>query len=110
MFEKTSDEVIVTVEFEDGTRKTKILHTINGEWNTRSKIVKFKVIAWQPLPEPYRPSEELGEPKTNADRIRSMSDKELAKFLIEQEEDAEKGEVWENTAACLGWLQSETEE
>lgn len=34
------------------------------------------VIAWQPLPEPYLPPV-----MTNADRIRNMTDEELAKFI-----------------------------
>lgn len=54
MPEKISDDVNVTVEFEDGTRKTKTMHTIDGRWKTDINIVKFKVIAWQPLPNPYK--------------------------------------------------------
>lgn len=54
MFEKISDEVNATVEFEDGTRKTMTLHTNDGKWNTNNRIVKFNVIAWQPLPEPFK--------------------------------------------------------
>ncbi len=54
MFEKISDDVNVTVEFENGERKTKTLHTVDGKWNGGQRGVKFKVIAWQPLPEPYR--------------------------------------------------------
>lgn len=57
MFEKISDDVNVTVEFEDGTRKTMTLHTNDGKWNTNNRIVKFNVIAWQPLPEPFKESE-----------------------------------------------------
>ena len=53
MFEKISDDVNVTVEFENGTRKTKTLHTVDGKWNGGQRGVKFKVIAWQPLPEEY---------------------------------------------------------
>lgn len=53
MFEKTSDDVNVTVECEDGTRRTRTLHTIDGEWREVYRGVKFKVIAWQPLPESY---------------------------------------------------------
>lgn len=52
MFEKISDEVNVTVEFEDGKRKVMTLHTCDGKWKSDIQIVKFKVIAWQPLPEP----------------------------------------------------------
>lgn len=57
MFEKISDDVNVTVEFEDGTRKTMTLHTNDGKWNTNNRIVKFNVIAWQPLPEQYKESD-----------------------------------------------------
>lgn len=52
MFEKISDNVNVTVEFENGQRKTMTLHTVDGKWKQDS-IVKFDVVAWQPLPEPF---------------------------------------------------------
>ena len=54
MPEKISDDVNVIIEFEDGTRKTKTMHTIDGKWKKDINIIKFKVIAWQPLPEPYK--------------------------------------------------------
>lgn len=54
MFEKDSDDVNVTVEFEDGTRKTRTAHTLDGRWNIEKGYLKRKVIAWQPLPEPYK--------------------------------------------------------
>lgn len=57
MFEKISDDVNATVEFEDGTRKTMTLHTNDGKWNTNNRIVKFNVIAWQPLPKPFQKGE-----------------------------------------------------
>lgn len=54
MFEKMSDEVIVTCEYGDGTRVTKTTKTIDGEWLIETKsIFKLKVLFWQPLPEPY---------------------------------------------------------
>lgn len=55
MFEKKSGDVNVTVEFGDGTRKTMTSHTRDGIWRCEKeyKIVKLKVIAWMPLPEPY---------------------------------------------------------
>ena len=53
MFEKISDDVNVTVEFENGKRKTKTLHTIDGKWSEGNRGVKFKVIAWKPLPDEY---------------------------------------------------------
>lgn len=54
MFEKMSDNVNATVEFEDGKRTTKTLCTVDGKWNKGDRGIKFKVIAWQPLPEPCR--------------------------------------------------------
>lgn len=55
MFEKRSDEVIVTCEYGDGTRVTNTSRTIDGKWSIETKsIVKLKVLFWQPLPEPYR--------------------------------------------------------
>ena len=53
IFKKISDDVNVTVEFEDGTRTTMTMHTIDGKWKQDFSIVKKEVIAWQPLPEPY---------------------------------------------------------
>lgn len=64
MFEKTSDDVNVTVEFEDGKRKAKTLHTIDGKWNGGNRGVKFQVIAWQSLPLEYKGhSAESGDSK-----------------------------------------------
>lgn len=53
MFEKISDDVNVTVKYENGTVKTMTTHTIDGKWKIDS-IVKCEVIAWQPLPQPYK--------------------------------------------------------
>lgn len=77
MFEKTSDEVLVTISDVGGKGTTRTAHTLDGKWSC--DLLKwnasYKVIAWMPLPEPYRGE----EPKqTNADRIRSMTDEELA--------------------------------
>lgn len=57
MFEKMSDNVNVTVEFEDGTRKTMKGYTVDGKWKPDT-AVKCKVIAWRPLPKPYQPEGE----------------------------------------------------
>lgn len=53
MFEKRSNDVNVTIEFDDGSRITQTLYTIDGEWKRETNI-KYKVIAWRPLPEPYK--------------------------------------------------------
>ena len=44
---------------------------------------------------------------TNADRIRNMSDKELAEFLITFKNTF--GEEYEGEASCMDWLKSEAE-
>lgn len=56
MWERHSDEVNVTYELEDGTRKATTSYTLDGVWKLEkeSKVVKKKVVAWQPLPEPYK--------------------------------------------------------
>lgn len=45
--------------------------------------------------------------KTNADRIRNMSDEELAEFLITFKNTF--GEEYEGEASCMDWLQSKAE-
>lgn len=52
MFEKISDNVSVTVEYENGTRITQVAHTTDGKWTVER--VGNKVVAWQPLPEPFK--------------------------------------------------------
>lgn len=60
MWEKQSDEVIVTELFEDGTTRTDTACTHDGEWYVKAKTVKRKIIAWMPLPEPYKEGEQNG--------------------------------------------------
>ena len=59
------------------------------------------------------------KPQTNADRIRSMSDEELAEFIEQVSTDSmdtisfgtkEYEESWEHKETALKWLQSEVEE
>lgn len=45
--------------------------------------------------------------QTNADRIKNMSDEELAEFLITFKNTF--GEEYEGEASCMDWLQSEVE-
>ena len=46
--------------------------------------------------------------QTNADRIRSMTDEELADFIINF--DNLFGDEYEGEQSCLSWLQKESEE
>ena len=57
--------------------------------------------------------------QTNADRIRSFSDEELAEFIEQVSTDSmetisfgtkEYEEIWEHKETALQWLQSEVEE
>ena len=57
--------------------------------------------------------------QTNADRIRSMSDEELAEFIEQVSTDSmetisfgtkEYEEIWEHKETALQWLRSEVEE
>lgn len=54
MFEKISHDVLATVENEKGNMHVILAHTIDGKWGGNIQIRKLKVIAWMPLPEPYR--------------------------------------------------------
>ena len=56
MFEVKSDAVNVTIEFDDGTKKTESSYTLDGRWKCEKErsFVKKKVVAWMPLPEPYQ--------------------------------------------------------
>lgn len=40
------------------------------------------VDAWMPLPDPYRVADDITRNHTNADRIRSMTDEELANIIL----------------------------
>ena len=56
MFERRSDNVNVTIEFKDGKRKAETSYTIDGKWKCEKeyRMTNPKVLAWQPLPEPYK--------------------------------------------------------
>ena len=51
---KESDRVLVTAEFEDGSRVIEAAYTADGEWRTGHHFEEVKVIAWMPFPKPYR--------------------------------------------------------
>lgn len=55
MFEKVSDVVNVTVVDKKGNATTTYAHTTDGDWNCDLLRVNksYRIIAWQPLPEPY---------------------------------------------------------
>lgn len=50
----TSNRVIATIKYNDGTVIVKEAFTHDGEWTIEKKNIKCKVIAWMPFPEPYK--------------------------------------------------------
>ncbi len=60
MFEKRSDTVLATVEYEDGARIVRAMYTIDGEWKCEFALKKFKVVGWMPYPDPLQPGEAEG--------------------------------------------------
>ena len=118
MFEKTSDEVLVTISDVGGKGTTRTAHTLDGKWSCDllKANASYKVIAWRTLPEPYRDGE---QPKqANADRIRSMTDEKLTAleckvgtqiYAITYDYEQEKhmvteSEIIEVTQNCNGWF------
>ena len=70
------------------------------------------VNAWMPLPEPYREGAENAhteKPQTNADRIRSMTDEELAEWFDTVTKDVLGGSTWDKKG-WLKWIREESEE
>lgn len=61
-FEKRSEYVLATIEVQ-GERMTAKVCTWDGKWHWNMKYAfpDFKVVAWMPLPEPYKEGEK-GEP------------------------------------------------
>lgn len=70
MWKQRSDKVNVIYELEDGTRKVTTSYTLDGIWKLEKeyRILKKKVVAWQPLPEPYKPEEKARKHK-NAQQV-----------------------------------------
>lgn len=53
----TSNRVIATIKYNDGTVIVKEAFTHDGEWTIEKKNINCKVIAWMPLPKPYKEQE-----------------------------------------------------
>ena len=54
MFEKTSEYVIATVAFDDGTVLVEQAHTTDGIWRTDNEVLGGTVVAWMDYPKPYK--------------------------------------------------------
>lgn len=51
-----SNEVLVSIEYDDGNRTVTTSFTLEGKWRIERRRVlhDFKVIAWMPLPKPMK--------------------------------------------------------
>lgn len=85
---------------------------LGGRFVLGDDIDSVNVTAWMPLPDPYRESEP--HKQTNADRIRSMTDEELAMAIMCPAEFTGSDKVCDFIHDCkdctLAWLQKESEE
>ena len=54
MWLRQSDRVLVTSELADGTRITETATTRDGEWKPDHVILKREIVAWMPMPKPYK--------------------------------------------------------
>lgn len=54
LYRTISNRVLVTVEYDDGTRIVKESYTRDGEWKDEKNIINYKVVAWMEMPEPYK--------------------------------------------------------
>ncbi len=55
MWATQSDDVLVTVEFNDGTRISEVSRTRDGIWECEreDRLIERKVVAWMPMPVEY---------------------------------------------------------
>lgn len=107
---KYAAEFIVMIK--GANRPTTLYFTHDGWWTDNMKD-RYDVTAWMPLPEPYR---EVELPKqTNADRIRSMTDEELAIHMMCPNEmglaeiECDKSDSCNCYECLLNWLWAESE-
>lgn len=54
LYRTISNRVLVTVEYDDGTRIVKESYTRDGEWKDEQTIRNYKVVAWMEMPSPYK--------------------------------------------------------
>lgn len=54
----TSNRVIATIKYNDGTVIVKEAFTHDGEWTIEKKNINCKVVAWMEMPEPCKENED----------------------------------------------------
>jgi hypothetical protein len=52
-----SNRVLAAIKYDDGTRIVKESCTYDGKWRDEKRIINCKVVAWMPMPEPYKENE-----------------------------------------------------
>lgn len=54
-----SKRVLVTIEYEGSIRSVSLSYITDGKWalEKRDKLNKYEVVAWMPLPKPYKEKE-----------------------------------------------------
>ena len=54
-----SKRVLVTIEYEGSIRSVSLSYITDGKWalEKRDKLNKYEVVAWMPLPNPYKEKE-----------------------------------------------------
>ena len=57
LWRTTSDSVFVTIKYDNGIKIVKNSCLRDGEWRDEKLNNRCKVIAWMPLPEPYKEKE-----------------------------------------------------
>ena len=57
LWRTTSNRVIATIKYNDGTVIVKEAFTHDGEWTVEKRNTNCKVIAWIPFPKPYKENE-----------------------------------------------------
>lgn len=57
LWRTTSNRVIATIKYNDGTVIVKDAFTHDGEWTVEKKNINCKVLAWMPFPKPYKEKE-----------------------------------------------------
>lgn len=58
LWRTTSNRVIATIKYNDGTVIVTDAFTHDGEWTVEKRNTNCKVIAWMPFPNPYKLGEE----------------------------------------------------
>lgn len=54
LWRTVSNRVLVTIKYDDGARIVKESYTCDGKWADEKRSINCKVVAWMPMPNPYK--------------------------------------------------------